>query len=142
MLTVCTPNPVVVAKPTSVTPRGVEPLMSPVRRTHDRVTALVVRVGAGRAAGGVPPVRVWRGVPGGRRYRVGDRTRRASRPASQWMLRHAMGVEALAGGVAALAVVALAVGAVTVVVGTRLAATNVTGHDADDRCGPAWAAAW
>jgi lysophospholipase L1-like esterase len=58
------------------------------------------------------------------------------------MLRHAMGVGALAGGVAALAVVALAVGAVTVVVGTRLAATNVTGRDAGDRCGPAWAAAW
>ena len=53
-----------------------------------------------------------------------------------------MGVGARAGGVAALAVVALAVGAVTVVVGTRLAATNVTGRDADDRCGPAWAAAW
>src|SRR4051812_23358103 len=64
----------------------------------------------------------------GRRYRVGDRTRRAAAP--QRMLRHAMGVGALAGGVAALAVVALAVGAVTVVVGTRLAATNVTGRDA------------
>lgn len=58
------------------------------------------------------------------------------------MLRRAVGVGALAAGAATLVAVALAVGAVTVVVGTRLAAANVPGGDGDDRCGPAWSAAW
>jgi hypothetical protein len=58
------------------------------------------------------------------------------------MLRRAVGVGALAASAATLVAVALAVGAVTVVVGTRLAASNVTGRAADDRCGPTWSAAW